>query len=81
MTPDICTSLNCSKLGCKYCPKCSHAVMLGGGRDRNGKVWRWSFNPMFGPLFLRKDSMPLKNQPDTENHRAWEPFDRWLEKH
>jgi len=55
---------------------CSHAVWLGAGKDKNGKVWRWEFNSRFGPIFLRKNLEPLVNQP-IEDHPAWEPFEKW----
>ncbi|MCK4815860.1 hypothetical protein KA005_08820, partial [bacterium] len=59
--------------------KCSHAIYLGEGKDRNGKVWRWEFKPSAhsGPLFTRKNGEPLKNQPIASWHRAWEPFEAW----
>ena len=71
-----CTSIMCgAEPGTTpYCKECSHARYDGEGIDRNGKLWRWSFNPRFGPLFLRKDGEPLKNQPMTENHPAWDAF-------
>jgi len=83
MKPDHCTSVRaaltgegCSDYG-DYCRKCSHALYFGEGKDRNGKLWRWEFNPMFGPMFLRKDGEFLKQQPVYENHPAWEPFEKW----
>lgn len=50
----------------------------GSGVDRNGKLWRWDFHEYCGPLFLKKNGDPLKNQPMTENHPAWAPFEAWL---
>ncbi|HDZ14874.1 hypothetical protein LCGC14_1109620 [marine sediment metagenome] len=85
MKPDHCTSTDVALSGsCKdfengYCPKCSHALYFGEGKDRNGKLWRWEFNPMFGPEFLRKDGEFLAKQPVYENHPAWEPFEKWQE--
>jgi len=35
---------------------------------------------MFGPLFLRKDGAPLKNQPVKESDPAWGPFLDWYGK-
>ena len=75
MTITNCTSLMCNSLGCDYCKKCSHACFKGQG-SVNGKEWRWEFNPMFGPLFLRKNDVPLKNQP-LKNHPVWKVFDEW----
>ena len=76
--PDICTSLNCTSFPCGYCSKCSHSIFLGEGTDINGKKWKWEFNRMFGPIFLRKDDEPLKNQPISENHPVWEVFEKWI---
>ncbi len=72
-----CTSLFCESWGDKYCPQCSHHISFGSGKDENGKMWRWSFNARFGPLFERKDGHELKRQPIAEDHPAWEPFERW----
>ena len=77
MKPDICTSLSCVPPQ-DYCPECSHALFLGEGTDKNGKLWRWEFSPRFGPLFLRKDGEPLSRQPIRADHRAWVPFDSWM---
>jgi len=76
--PDICTSQICNDYGCNYCLECSHANFKGEGKDKNGKIWRWSYNPWHGSLFLRKDGKALTNQPQKENHPAWEPFYKWL---
>ena len=81
MEPDICTSLTCTSLGSDYCMKCSHGIHNGSGIDKNGKEWRWEFNPYFGPLFVRKNGEPLSNQPIAPWHRAWKPFEKWLKKH
>ena len=79
--PDICTSLICPGPPNKHCPKCSHAIFFGEGTDVNGKVWRWEFNPMFGPTFLNIKKKPLKRQPISENHPAWKPFEKWESAH
>ena len=78
MKPDICTSFICSGSSKGYCKECSHAIWYGEGKDSNEKNWRWEFSPQFGPLFLRKDKEPLKNQPIKENHPSWKPFYKWL---
>lgn len=77
-----CTSLRCGSVPGEnpHCDSCSHALYEGHGEDVAGKVWRWTFNPQFGPLFLRKDGEPLARQPIRENHPAWGPFQRWLDK-
>jgi len=79
--PDYCSSIMCRDYGCDYCMECSHASWIGEGKDINGKLWRWDFNPYFGPLFLRKDDKPLKYQPEGSKHPAWKPFETWLKKH
>jgi hypothetical protein len=76
MEPDVCTSLNCDNYGCDYCSKCSHSNFFGSGTDSSGKEWRWTFNPIFGPLFLRKDGSDMKRQP-SEKSKAWEAFESW----
>jgi len=77
--PDICTSLRCKDLGSDYCNKCSHANSFGDGIDENGKKWAWTFNPMFGPIFQRKDGVDMKRQP-SEKSPAWGVFETWIKK-
>lgn len=57
---------------------CNLSPHSGEGVDRNGKLWRWDFGEYMGPTFLGKNGDPLKNQPMSEKHPAWEPFNRWL---
>ncbi len=45
----------------------------------NGRTYRWEFHNYCGPLFLRKDGEPLKNQPG-EHHPVWPYFDQWMKK-
>ena len=59
-----------------YCPKCSHGYRLGEGVDKNGKTWKFEMWNQFGPQFLRKDGVPLKNQPG-EDSPAWDVFEEW----
>ena len=75
-----CTSLFCESWGAKHCPSCSHHISFGSGKDKNGKMWRWSFNSRFGPLFETKTGHVLKHQPSTGNHTAWGPFEKWHKK-
>ena len=76
--PTSCTSLNCTNdLDSDYCPECSHGRYEGEGRDSSGKLWKWEFNPYFGPLFLRKDGEPLISQPVGEDHIVWPVFEKW----
>jgi len=79
MKPDSCTSLYCSpdETSTDYCLKCNHAIWFGSGKDRNGKLWQWEYTPLYGPLFVGKRGEPLARQPIQENHRAWEPFEKW----
>lgn len=76
--PDTCTSLQCASYPCAYCARCSHAIFEGSGTDATGKVWRWEFNPVRGPLFLRKDGEPLVRQPIAG--RAYDVFQGWLDR-
>ena len=76
MKPDICTSTMCNDLGGDYCPKCSHAIFCGEGKDKNGKLWKWDFNSHFGPNFLRKGGKALAVQPSEKSH-AWPIFEEW----
>ena len=75
--PDICTSFICSPPN-QYCKECSHAIWVGKGTDRNGKLWIWHFSPVHGPLFLKNDGDPIEKQP-SEGH-AWILFDKWIMK-
>jgi len=60
-----------------YCPECSHGIFFGKGDDKHGKVWRWEFTSLFGPLFVDKKGEPLKRQPISSRHPAWKPFEAW----
>jgi hypothetical protein len=71
-----CSSTSCTSLNCAYCPECSHSIYFGEGKDKNGKVWKWEFNSRFGPVFLKKDGQPLKNQP-SEKNTIWPVFEKW----
>jgi hypothetical protein len=46
----------------------------------NGRIWRWEFHEYGGPLFLRADGEPRKNQCPTLK-AVWEAFDRWHEQY
>ena len=41
-----------------------------------GRVWRWQFHEYGGPLFLRADGEPRKNQCPTVK-AVWDAFKRW----
>jgi len=76
MKIETCTSMMCNNYDCDYCSKCSHAVFFGDGLDTNGKKWQWTFNPRFGPLFLRQDRTEMQRQP-RQASKAWEVFEIW----
>lgn len=57
---------------------CNMTPHHGEGRDRNGKLWRWDFGEYVGPLFVNKRGDPLKVQPLSEDHPAWQPFEKWF---
>ena len=76
MKPRYCSSYRCQDFGCDYCRECSHAIFFGSGIGFK-KAWMWEFNPMFGPLFIKKDGTPLKKQPD-EQSSAWLAFGEWI---
>jgi hypothetical protein len=42
---------------------------------QRGKV-RFDFSEMFGPLFIKKNGDPLKNQPKPTS-AAWAAFEEW----
>lgn len=45
---------------------------------RIGK-WCFDFSERFGPLLLnRRTGMPLKHQPDREDHPFWPVFEKWF---
>lgn len=59
---------------------CSFHTASGEGRDINGRLWRWDFSKIFGPVFVDKYGNPLKAQPIKETHPAWGPFNTWYAK-
>jgi hypothetical protein len=68
------------KKGGRYVPRihiCNFFRDYGEGLDRYGRRWRWDFSEMFGPLFVDAKGEPLKVQPMSERHAAWEPFNKW----
>ena len=71
-----CTSLDCHG-DHDHCPKCSHGIYFGSGMV-NGREWKWTFNPRFGPVFLKKDGEPRKRQPEMRNP-VWGVFKRWYD--
>jgi len=71
-----CTSISCNNFNCDYCKRCSHAVYFGFGKDEFGKVWRWTFNSMFGPMFKDKKGDDILCQPEA-NSPAWVLFELW----
>ncbi len=45
----------------------------------DGKVWRFDFDRMFGPLWLRKDGIERKCQMPPK--KVWDAFEKWHEKY
>jgi hypothetical protein len=67
----------CSSMMCEppkeHCLKCSHATFRGQGTVL-GRTYRWEFEPMWGPRFLKKgeyDWLP------HHRHVAWKAFEKW----
>jgi len=60
-----------------YCRKCSHANYFGEVFV-DGKQWRFTFNPYFGPLFVNLDGEPKKVQPSKQT--VWDAFQIWYDK-
>jgi hypothetical protein len=81
LKPDYCTSVYCSgPLSAKgHCPNCSHAEYKGQGADSKCRVWKWTHNRYFGPLFNGQDGQALKRQPGTQS-MAWKVFEAWYKK-
>ena len=69
--PDECTSLGCLPDNHDYCPKCSHAIFKGA-TNAAGQLLTWEYSPQFGPEF---------NIDLPENHKGWDLFYEWLERH
>jgi hypothetical protein len=42
----------------------------------NGRKWRWEFHEYCGPMFVRADGYPRKNQCPTVK-AVWDAFTRW----
>lgn len=43
----------------------------------DGKEWRFDFDEMSGPLWLRKDGMPRERQ--NPNKKVWLAFEEWFQ--
>lgn len=43
--------------------------------------YRFEFSRMFGPTLIDKRGNVLKNQPVSESHPFWRPFNAWLEQY
>lgn len=46
--------------------------------DRNGKRWRFDFDPRFGPLVVTKRGDPVAHQPG-ERSPFWPAFQAWFD--
>jgi hypothetical protein len=42
----------------------------------NGRTWRWEFHEWGGPLWLRRDGEPRKNQC-PHSKAVWDAFEQW----
>lgn len=63
------------------CISCAGVSLSMGGLDHtivdaNGRSWFFENHRIFGPLVLRKDGEPKKNQPGPRS-AFWPAFDRW----
>jgi hypothetical protein len=57
----------------------SHADVFNQEIEADGKVWRFDYDRRFGPLWLKKNGEPLKNQ--CPPIAVWDAFDLWLKKY
>jgi len=69
-----CSSFHCANYHCDYCKKCSHANFFQE-QEYNGKLYRWTFSPMWGPLFCNKDWNDCKCQPVSPYSVKWKAFE------
>jgi len=76
----VCTGHCTDKIGeHDHCKNCSHANFIFF-QDYEGKRYRFSFNPHFGPMFLDKNGNDLKKQPMyTKKSKRWQAFEKWFE--
>jgi len=77
MTPSICTSAHCSPPQ-KHCPQCSHAIYKGRVTVK-GKVYRFEFTPMWGPMVWAKCKDDYDWTPNAR-HPFWNAFQMWYER-
>lgn len=63
---------------------CVANVTIGDARDSTGRLWRWEFDPRFGPLFVDRRGEPLKHQPEPRlnakgipTNKGWQLFSAW----
>jgi len=73
--PDICSSFSGCRPPTNYCRNCSHAHFEGRATIK-GRLYRWEFNPVFGPLFSRRDQGECDWTPHAR-HPVWAAFQRW----
>lgn len=52
-----------------------------GETSHNGRTWRWDYldSPGGGPLFVRENHEPLKNQNPPQ--AVWRAFQAWLKEY
>jgi hypothetical protein len=57
---------------------CSCMVPTDGTVEVDGKIVRFEFTRIFGPLLVDDNAQPLEEQPIFEDHPFWAPFLAWL---
>lgn len=57
---------------------CSFSAAVGVEYEYRGKVYRWDFSEMFGPLWLGEDFEPLDDQYRHPACACWKAFNEWL---
>jgi hypothetical protein len=57
---------------------CSLASAVGVEYEYRGKVYRWDFSEMFGPLWLGEDMEPLADQYRHHACSCWKAFSKWM---
>ena len=57
---------------------CSFAKAVGVEYEYRGKVYRWDFSEMFGPLWIDEEGEPLAEQYRHHACACWKAFYKWL---
>lgn len=56
---------------------CSFAKYAGIEHEFRGKIYRWDFSLMFGPLWLDENFEPLEEQLKHHACNCWKAFEEW----